>query len=174
MGTRFESVTGIQYRFLVQDTKLILETIGGPAPQRREDYKPDKSGDSKEGTLEIAEADMKDRTEESPKSGIEQGRKPTRKRSKRRKIQLSEEGKKSETAQSRSSSPRQPSRQRTPPIIPSNISELAGVWDITPRKKRGKDRKKRSERSIGQTGNDTEEERAKPMSPQRYPKRGRE
>ncbi|KAH7816470.1 uncharacterized protein MONOS_9784 [Monocercomonoides exilis] len=61
-----------------------MESIGGPAPQSGEDNKPHKSGESKEGRLEIAEADMKDCTEESPKSGLEEGKKPTRKRSKRR------------------------------------------------------------------------------------------
>ncbi|KAH7828617.1 uncharacterized protein MONOS_10585 [Monocercomonoides exilis] len=68
----------------VPDTNWILETIGGSVPQRGEDYKPDKSGDSKEGKPEIAEANTKDRTEKLPKSGIEEGKKPTRKRSKRR------------------------------------------------------------------------------------------
>ncbi|KAH7823730.1 uncharacterized protein MONOS_10804 [Monocercomonoides exilis] len=71
--------------FLVQDTKLILETIGGSAHQRGEDYKPDKSGDTKEGTLEIVDADTKDRTDELPKAGSEEGKKLTRKRSRGRK-----------------------------------------------------------------------------------------
>ncbi|KAH7816526.1 uncharacterized protein MONOS_14391 [Monocercomonoides exilis] len=161
------------YARWASDTNWMLETIGGSVPQRGEDYKPEKSGDSKEGTLEMADADMKDRTEESPKSVLEEGRKPTRKRSKRRKILLSEEGKKSETAQSRSSSPRQPSRQRTLSIIPSNISELTKEKDITPLKKRGKDLKRSRRRSIGQIVNDTEEARDRQMSPQRYLKRER-
>ncbi|KAH7816483.1 uncharacterized protein MONOS_9794 [Monocercomonoides exilis] len=87
MGARLES--GQEYYTIlpVQDTNWILETIGGPAPQSGEDNKPHKSGESKEGRLEIAEADMKDCTEESPKSGLEEGKKPTRKRSKRRESQ---------------------------------------------------------------------------------------
>ncbi|KAH7828014.1 uncharacterized protein MONOS_10568 [Monocercomonoides exilis] len=48
--------------FPVQDTNWILETIGGPAHQRGEDNKPDKSGESKDRMLEIADADSKDRT----------------------------------------------------------------------------------------------------------------
>ncbi|KAH7821344.1 uncharacterized protein MONOS_8724 [Monocercomonoides exilis] len=76
-------------------------------------------------------------------------------------------------AQSRSSTPRQPSRQKTPSIIPNSISEPTGEKDPTPLKKIGKDRKRRSGRSIRQIGNDTEEAMAKSMSPQRYPKRER-
>ncbi|KAH7821343.1 uncharacterized protein MONOS_8725 [Monocercomonoides exilis] len=65
----------------VEDINWILETIGGLVPQRGEDNKPDKSGDSKEGTLKIADADMKDRTEELPKAEFEEAKKLTRKRS---------------------------------------------------------------------------------------------
>ncbi|KAH7818860.1 uncharacterized protein MONOS_14012 [Monocercomonoides exilis] len=157
----------------VQDTKWILETIGGAASQRGEDYKPDKSGDSKEGNLKIADADMKDRIEELPKAKLEEGKKPTRRRSKGRKKLLSEEGKKSETAKSRNSASRQPCLQKTPFIIPNSICELTGEKDPTPLKRRGKDRKKRSRRSIGQIGDNNEEARVRPMSPQRYPKRCR-
>ncbi|KAH7816154.1 uncharacterized protein MONOS_3104 [Monocercomonoides exilis] len=141
--------------------------------QRGEDYKPDKSGDSKEGTLEIADADMKDRTEEELKAGSEIGKKLTRKRSRGRKKLASGEENRGETAKSRNSASRQPSRQKTPSIIPNSIFELTGEKDPTPPKRRGKDRKRRSGRSIGQIGNDTEEARAKSMSPQRYPKRER-
>ncbi|KAH7826089.1 uncharacterized protein MONOS_16725 [Monocercomonoides exilis] len=157
----------------VQDTNWILETIGGSVPQRGEDHKSDKSGDTKEGTLEIAEADMKNHSDESPKSGLEEGKKPMRKRSKGGKKLLSEEGKRSETVQSRSSTPRRPGSQRTPSIIPNNSCELMGEKDTTPLKKRGKDRRKRNGRSIGQIGDNNEEARARPMSPQRYPKRER-
>ncbi|KAH7820205.1 uncharacterized protein MONOS_8812 [Monocercomonoides exilis] len=157
----------------VQDTNWILETICGSVPQRGEDDKPYKSGESKEGRLEIAEADMKDCSEELPKSGLEDGKKPTRKRSKGGKKLLSEEGKKSETVQSRSSTPRRPGSQRTPSIIPNNICELMGEKDSTPLKKKGKDRKRRSGNRIGQMGDYNEEARARPMSPQRYPKRER-
>ncbi|KAH7828645.1 uncharacterized protein MONOS_15548 [Monocercomonoides exilis] len=148
----------------------ILETIGGSVPQRGEDYKPDKSGDSKEGKPEIADADTKYCTNELPKAGFEEGKKLTRKRSKGRKKLPSGEERRGEMAQERSSTPRQPSRQKTPPIIPSSICELTGEKDTTPLKKRGKDRKKHSGRIIVQIGNDIEEVRAKPMSPQRYPK----
>ncbi|KAH7818725.1 uncharacterized protein MONOS_16340 [Monocercomonoides exilis] len=159
--------------FLVQDTNWILETICGSVLQRGEDYKTDRSGDTKEGTLEIADADMKDRTEELPKAGSEIGKKLTRKRSRGRKKLPSGEENRGETAKPRNSASRQPSRQKTPSIIPSHISELTGVKDTTLLKKRGKDRKRRSGRSIGQIGNDTEEARARLMSPQRYPKRER-
>ncbi|KAH7820170.1 uncharacterized protein MONOS_9943 [Monocercomonoides exilis] len=159
--------------FPVQDTNWILETIGGSVLQGGEENKPDRSGDTKEGTLEIAEADTKNHTDESPKAGFEEGKKPMRKRSKGRKKLLSEEGKKSETVQSRSSTPRRPGSQRTPSIIPNNICELMGEKDSTPLKKRGKDRRKRNGRSIGQIGDSNEEARARPMSPQRDPKRER-
>ncbi|KAH7826279.1 uncharacterized protein MONOS_15534 [Monocercomonoides exilis] len=157
----------------VQDTNWILETIGGSVPQRGEDNKTDKSGDTKEGTLEIADADMKDRTDELPKAGSEEGKKLARKRSKGRKKLLSGEVNRGVMAQSRSSTPRRPGSQRTPSIIPNSICELTGERDPTPLKKRGKDRKRRNGRSIGQIGNDTEEARAKSMFPQRYPKRER-
>ncbi|KAH7826627.1 uncharacterized protein MONOS_2771 [Monocercomonoides exilis] len=157
----------------VQDTRWILETIGVSVLQRGEDHKPDKSGDSKEGTLEIADADMKDRTEEVPKAGSEIGKKLTRKRSRGRKKLPSGEENRGETAKSRNSASRQSSCQKTPSIIPNSICELTGEKDPTPPKRRGKDRKRRSGRSIGQIGNDTEEARAKSMSPQRYPKRER-
>ncbi|KAH7822657.1 uncharacterized protein MONOS_7275 [Monocercomonoides exilis] len=159
--------------FPVQDTKWTLETIGGPVLQRGEDYKPDKSEDSKEGTLEIADADMKGCSEELPKAGSEIGKKLTRKRSRGRKKLPSGEENRGETTKSRNSAPRQPSRQKTPSIIPNSICELTGEKDPTPLKRRGKDRKRRSGKSIGQIGNDTEEARAKSMSPQRYPKRER-
>ncbi|KAH7820334.1 uncharacterized protein MONOS_2241 [Monocercomonoides exilis] len=159
--------------FQGQDTKWILETIGGPTHQIGYDNKPEKSGETKEGTLEIADADMKDCTEELLKAGSEIGKRLTRKQSKRRESIMREEGKKGETARSRSSTPRQPSRQKTPSIIPSIICELTGVRDTTPPKKRGKDGRIRGERSIGQIGTNTEEERARPMSPQRDPKRER-
>ncbi|KAH7826236.1 uncharacterized protein MONOS_7676 [Monocercomonoides exilis] len=74
------------------DTNWILETICGPVLQGGEENKPDRSGDTKEGTLEIAEADSKDHTDESPKSGLEEGKKPTRKRSKRRESFLKDGG----------------------------------------------------------------------------------
>ncbi|KAH7818829.1 uncharacterized protein MONOS_13656 [Monocercomonoides exilis] len=132
----------------VQDTRWILETIGGSVLQRGEDYKPDKSGDTKEGTLEIADADMKDRTEELPNAVFEEGKKPTRKLSKKGRKKLpSGEVNRGEMAHSRSPTPRQQSRQKTPSIIPNNVCDLTGEKDSTPLKKRGKDRRKRSGRS---------------------------
>ncbi|KAH7822222.1 uncharacterized protein MONOS_12501 [Monocercomonoides exilis] len=157
----------------MQDTKWILETISGPAPRIGEENKPDKSGEAKEGRLKIADKDWKDRTEELQKAGFEEGKKLTRKRSRGRKKLPNGEVRRGEMAQSRSSTPRQPSRQKIPSIIPRNISELTGEKDPTPLKKRGKDRKRRSGRRIGQIGNDTENAGARPLSLQKYTKRCR-
>eukprot|EP00770_Monocercomonoides_exilis_P008309 MONOS_8268.1-p1 / transcript=MONOS_8268.1 / gene=MONOS_8268 / organism=Monocercomonoides_exilis_PA203 / gene_product=unspecified product / transcript_product=unspecified product / location=Mono_scaffold00307:56068-60488(-) / protein_length=1376 / sequence_SO=supercontig / SO=protein_coding / is_pseudo=false len=157
----------------VQDTNWILETIGGSVSQRGEDYKIDKMGDMKEGTLEISETEMKDRANELPKAGFGIRKKLTRKRSRGRMNLQSGEERRSETTHSRSSTPRQPSPQKTPSIIPSNICELTGEKDPTPLKKRGKDRRKHSGRSIAQIGDNTEGVTTGPMSPQRYPKKER-
>ncbi|KAH7822944.1 uncharacterized protein MONOS_14368 [Monocercomonoides exilis] len=138
-----------------------------------EDNKPDKSGELKEGTLEIAEVDSKDCTEELPKAGSEIGKKLTRKRSRGGKKLPSGEENRGETAKSRNSASRRPGSQRTPSIIPNNICELTRVRDTIPPKKRGKDLKKCIVKSIGQVGNDTEDTEARPMSPQRYHKRER-
>ncbi|KAH7826665.1 uncharacterized protein MONOS_10851 [Monocercomonoides exilis] len=123
--------------------------------------------------MEIADADMKDRTEESPKAGSEIGKKLMRKRSRGRKKLPSGEENRGETAKSRNSASRQSSCQKTPSIIPNSICELSGEKDPIPLKRRGKDRRKHSGRSTGQIGDNTEEARAKSMSPQRYPKRKR-
>ncbi|KAH7815461.1 uncharacterized protein MONOS_16167 [Monocercomonoides exilis] len=125
----------------VQDTRWILETICGPVPLVGNGDKLEKDSEKENIRNENTESGITEYSGESLQAGgeVEVSK---RKRSKRRgTIRDKSLRHESEIAE-------QPERWGTPFIVPSSESELTGEKDPTPLKRRGKDRKRRSGRSI--------------------------
>eukprot|EP00770_Monocercomonoides_exilis_P001886 MONOS_1875.1-p1 / transcript=MONOS_1875.1 / gene=MONOS_1875 / organism=Monocercomonoides_exilis_PA203 / gene_product=unspecified product / transcript_product=unspecified product / location=Mono_scaffold00035:174443-179634(-) / protein_length=1490 / sequence_SO=supercontig / SO=protein_coding / is_pseudo=false len=127
----------------VQDTRWILETIGGPVPLAEKGGKSEKDSKEKEISVENTESETKELPEETSQSGGE-AETSERRNSKRR-------GPTREKSSHHEDDITQPTRcDETPSIIPRSIMELAKGRQPALQKKLETDRRKREERSIGQ------------------------
>ncbi|KAH7818805.1 uncharacterized protein MONOS_15278 [Monocercomonoides exilis] len=151
----------------VQDTRWILETIGGPVPLAEKGDKSEKDSDRKDSRNEKTIPGIKEYTGESLQDGgeVEVSK---RKRSKRR-------GPIRERRSQRENDITQPPKgEETPPIIPRCIMELTKGRQTASRKKLEANRRKRGERSIGQIVCTSRVSKTRSRTPREHSKRGRE
>ncbi|KAH7818321.1 uncharacterized protein MONOS_13084 [Monocercomonoides exilis] len=127
----------------VQDTRWILETIGGPVPLAEKGDKSEKDNVRKDIINENTESETKEYPEETPQLGgeVERGK---RKRAKRL-VPIRER-----RSQQENDITQPPKGDETPPIIPCSIMELTKGRQTASQKKLVSVRRKRGERSIGQ------------------------
>ncbi|KAH7816595.1 uncharacterized protein MONOS_5863 [Monocercomonoides exilis] len=127
----------------VQDTRWILETIGGPVPLAEKGGKSEKDSKGKEISNENTESETKEYPEETSQSGGE-AETSKRKNSKRRGSTL-------EKSSHHEDDITQPTRgDETPSIIPRSIMELTEGRQTALLKKLETNRRKRGEKSIEQ------------------------
>ncbi|KAH7832272.1 uncharacterized protein MONOS_15153p2 [Monocercomonoides exilis] len=151
----------------VQDTRWILETIGGPVPLAEKGGKSEKDSKGKEISNENTESETKELPKETSQSGGE-AETSERKNSKRR-------GPTREKSSHHEDDITQPTRgDETPSIIPRSIMELAEGRQPALQKKLETDRRKRGERSIGQIIMPAQVRKTRSRTPRKQRKRGRE
>ncbi|KAH7817984.1 uncharacterized protein MONOS_8454 [Monocercomonoides exilis] len=151
----------------VQDTKWILETIGGPVPLAEKGGKSEKDSKGKEISNENTESETKELPEETSQSGGE-AETSERKNSKR-------QGPTREKSSHHENDIAQlPKGDETPSIIPRCIMELTEGRQTALQKKLETDRGKRGERSIGQIVMPARVQKTRSRTPRKHSKRGRE